>query len=231
MYFQHLIFVCLLLIIDNIIQHQMNKMLPCLCATYSIRLHGAECANLYHGSSVWPSELKWTNNNNNADEDDDDDKNCEDYKQTYQQKKHMKTWHTSIWEWIIRFSYLLRIYLNEVCFSYPMLCSHLTNCLAQRTQHSRWYYLSITKFNVRCFIISFRFVCLLVNGFCLRSISRGSEWLFILLYCMGVLSDASFMSFSISFCCCSFYLFSIFIHLAVKGRCSVFTTMDIITFV
>lgn len=146
-------------------------------------------------------------------------------------KKHMKTWHTSIWEWIIRFSYLLRIYLNEVCFSYPMLCSHLTNCLAQRTQHSRWYYLSITKFNVRCFIISFRFVCLLVNGFCLRSISRGSEWLFILLYCMGVLSDASFMSFSISFCCCSFYLFSIFIHLAVKGRCSVFTTMDIITFV
>lgn len=70
------------LIIDNIIHHQMNKMSPCLCATYSIRLHGAECANLYHGSSVWPSELKWTNNNNNADEDDDDDKNCEDYKQT-----------------------------------------------------------------------------------------------------------------------------------------------------
>lgn len=27
------------------------------------------------------------NNNNNADEDDDDDKNCEDYKQTNQQKK------------------------------------------------------------------------------------------------------------------------------------------------
>lgn len=159
----------------------MNKMPPCLCDMYSIWLHGAECANLYHGSSVWPSELKWTNNN--AD-DDEDDKNCEDNKQTNKPtKKHMKTWHTSIWEWIIRFSYLLRIYLNEVCFSYPMLRSHLTNCLAQRTQHSRWYYLSITKFNVRCFIISFRlFACLWMVFVCVAFLVDLSDCLF---YCIA----------------------------------------------
>lgn len=34
-------------------------------------------------------------------------------------RRRRKKWHTSIGKWIIRFCYLLRIYLNEVYFSFP----------------------------------------------------------------------------------------------------------------
>lgn len=65
-----------------------------------------------------------------------------------------------------------------------------------RWLNGRWYYLYITKFNVRPFY-HFILFCLLPNGFCLLSIScasneRKNEWqLFVLLYCIWCLSDFS----------------------------------------
>lgn len=107
-------------------------------------------------SSVWPSEL------NRAIRPD----------RRVLEAKKWKTGHTSIGKWIIRFCYLLRIYLNEVYFSFPFAFapgsrteqpnSSLTHCQMR-------YYLYITKFNVPSFYHFHSVCCLFVNGFCLRS--------------------------------------------------------------
>lgn len=183
MYFQHLIFVCLLGWSKTTTSYS-TKWIKCLhvcviCILFGFMVRSAPICTMvpvcdqanWNEQTTTPTTTRTTKTARTTN------------KQTNQQKKHMKTWHTSIWEWIIRFSYLLRIYLNEVCFSYPMLRSHLTNCLAQRTQHSRWYYLSITKFNVRCFIISFRlFVCLWMVFVCVAFLVDLSDCLF---YCIA----------------------------------------------
>lgn len=186
----------------------MNELLPLRnqnSASASASVWQSCCCrmrNHFGCSTVWPSEM-----------------NLNDNSQQWSRKN-------AIGKWIIRFCYLLRIYLNEVYFSFRfrsvLVLGSRTDCRLPTVR----YYLYITKFNVCRFIIWCCFVCCWMVSVCVAFLVSPNAILLILFYYMGV----CMLSFGIIAILC--VLFSLFrfsrnrLPFSVVKVDAVLTTMD-----
>lgn len=171
----HIIWVCLL----GRSQRQMNELvLYCTVMYLWILLNSKKKPNIRIGlsvpisacSTVWPSEMKWAQ-----------------YKDPNRCLTTKMEWRTSIGKWIIRFCYLLRMYLNEVYFSFPFRAHNRTDWIVFAAE----------------FWMANDIICISPNLMCdILLFSSGFVWLWMVFVCLAFL--VAWLS------CLLFYAFIVF---------------------